>query len=657
MLAFDFDSCPEPNLVESSLNMIARRHEVLRTKFSLSPNGEPNGLVVPSSSFRVPWKVLKEPMRGEHAELKAEHWIDAAICMEASYQFDLETDSLIRGLLLQRASGNAVLLITMHHAVSDAWSCGVLCAELSICYECAKKGLTIPDIEPLAIQYGDFAAWHREQVASPRGNEARTWWKEALSGAPAVIQLPIYRSRPSNPTYECDELVFNLPLGLLEQVEALARRLRVNIQAVLLSAFQLALLFHSGDEEVVVGVPTAGRDQPETHGLIGYFINTLPVRCSVSDSCTFEDMIRATSESTIAALAHSILPLQEIVASSPVARVPGANPLFQCLFQYLDPTRDPGAIGKLVLGQMTGRKHNHVQLKTTAKADVTAVLLGSVLYLEYMTEIYDCQTIQRLYDTFKTALTCMVDNMHANVRSTSLLSLDQSIDLAEKCMGEQRPEYFDARLVHDAFAAMAVSCPDLECLVFQDQRLTYGEAYHRVRTMAEALVSVHGVGPGVVVGVMLDRSLDLVVSILAVLTAGGCYLPCDPSYPDERLSVYVEDAGSSLLLTEPAHVDRATAMAASSGRSVGILDVTSVFASAEDGGLGAFSGDMPVAAGPEDPAYIIFTSGSTGRPKGVTVPHRGLRDFAHFIVDEYDLGASLLRRFRHSIASVALEHF
>ena len=238
-----------------------------------------------------------------------------------------------------------------------------------------------------------------------------------------------------------------------------------------------------------------------------------------------------------------------------------------------------------------------------------------------------------------------------------ILTPNQQDIVASRSTGEQRPEYFDARLVHDAFAAMAVSCPDLECLVFQDQRLTYGEAYHRVRTMAEALVSVHGVGPGVVVGVMLDRSLDLVVSILAVLTAGGCYLPCDPSYPDERLSVYVEDAGSSLLLTEPAHVDRATAMAASSGRSVGILDVTSVFASAEDGGLGAFSGDMPVAAGPEDPAYIIFTSGSTGRPKGVTVPHRGLRDFAHFIVDEYDLGASLLRRFRHSIASVALEHF
>lgn len=234
---------------------------------------------------------------------------------------------------------------------------------------------------------------------------------------------------------------------------------------------------------------------------------------------------------------------------------------------------------------------------------------------------------------------------------------NQQAILASRSMGEQRPEYVDALLVHEAFAAMALSCPDLECLVFQDKRLTYGEAYHRVRTMAEALVGVHGVGPGVVVGVMLDRSLDLVVTILAVLTAGGCYLPCDPSYPDERLSVYVEDAGSSILLTEPAHVDRATAMAASSGRSLVILDVTSVLSSAEDGGSGALSGDRPVAAGPEDPAYIIFTSGSTGRPKGLTVPHRGLRDFAHFIVDEYDLGALWSRRFGRRIASVAIERY
>lgn len=247
MLAFDFDSCPEPSLIESSLNMIARRHEVLRTKFQDNPNGEPTGLVVSPSSFRVPWKVLKEPMGGKCAEQKGEHWVDAAICMEASYQFNLETDCLFRGLLLLRASGNGVLVITMHHAVSDAWSYGVLCEELSVCYKCSKKGLTSPDLEPLSIQYADFAAWQREQVSSSLGEEARAWWKEALSGVPAVIQLPLCRPRPSNPTYDRGQLVLHLPHGLYKQVEALALRLRVNMQAAFLSAFQLALLLQSGD--------------------------------------------------------------------------------------------------------------------------------------------------------------------------------------------------------------------------------------------------------------------------------------------------------------------------------------------------------------------------------------------------------------------------
>jgi non-ribosomal peptide synthetase component F len=421
-----------------------------------------------------------------------------------------------------------------------------------------------------------------------------------------------------------------LPEGLMGKLESVARSLRVNMQAVLLAALQAVLLRYTGQDDLVIGVPVAGRDRQETHGLVGYFINTLPVRCVAIEGASFADMVREASAATLAALDHALLPIEEVVAASGVARVSNANPLFQVLFQYL-PEGTGRATFKIGSGntgpfdKMAGLSH--------AKMDLTFTVGGENILAEYMAELYDAPTMERLLGSFVNILEQLVDDSRSPALSGSLLGPRDALEAARFSMGPERPEYVTASFVHDAFDAMAIASPNQRCLCFEGEWLSYGEVSKRVCTGAARLASL-GVGPGVVVGIMLDRSFELVISILSVLKAGGCYLPCDPAYPDDRLSVYLEDGNAFLVLASLKHAERAKSMV---GDGVPVLDITA-------------AADVPAdvtlrAPGANDPAYIIFTSGSTGRPKGVMVAHRGLRDLMPWLVDMYQLSKYLLFSF------------
>ena len=326
--ALDFyEHAPDAALLRTALDAVAARHEVLRTRFQRQRDGTVSGVVVPAAEFHVPVVVVTAA---------SEEDVVREVAAEAARPFDLEADPLVRARLLVRSapSTGAVLALTMHHAVGDAWSQGVFWRELSAAYDAASRGST-PAWEPLAIQYSDYAAWQREQLSGASGDALRAFWRETLSGAPSMIQLPQDRPRPSKPTFAAGATRLSLPDGLLPRLEGVARSLRVNAQAVLLAALQAVLLRYTGQDDLVVGVPVAGRDRQETHGLIGYFINTLPVRCVASEGASFADMVRGASAATLAALDHALLPLEEVIAVAGVARVPNANPLFQVLFQYL----------------------------------------------------------------------------------------------------------------------------------------------------------------------------------------------------------------------------------------------------------------------------------------------------------------------------------
>jgi non-ribosomal peptide synthetase component F len=263
-----------------------------------------------------------------------------------------------------------------------------------------------------------------------------------------------------------------------------------------------------------------------------------------------------------------------------------------------------------------------------AKMDLSLTVSGGTVLAEYMCELFDAMTMERLLSSFVNVLEQVVDDSSSAALRCSLLGPRDALEAARLSMGVERPEYLSAPLVHDAFEGIAAASPQSRCLCYEGEWLTYGEVAQRVSLGAAHLASL-GVGPGVVVGVMLDRSFELVISILAVLKAGGCYLPCDPSYPDDRLSVYLEDGNAFLVLASVKHAERAKAMV---GDGVPVLDIT------------AETAVTPVRAtlrqpGPDDPAYIIFTSGSTGRPKGVMIPHRGVRDLIPWLVDRHKIGA------------------
>ncbi|KAL4548434.1 hypothetical protein Ndes2526B_g01008 [Nannochloris sp. 'desiccata'] len=323
-----FDHAPDAKLLGAALDSVAARHEVLRTVFKRQRDGSIVGAVLSAAEFHVPVQVV---------QASSEEEVVREVAAEAARAFDLETEPLVRARLLMRdfsGGAGAVLALTMHHAVGDAWSQGIFWRELSAAYDAALNGKS-PEWSPLPIQYGDYAAWQRDQLTGASGESLRAFWRKTLAGAPAMAQLPQDRPRPSKPTFLAGVARSSLPEGLLGKLESVARSLRVNMQAVLLAGLQAVLLRYTGQDDLVVGVPVAGRDRQETQSLVGYFINTLPVRCVAVEGASFADMVLEASTATLAALDHSLLPIEEVVAASGVSRVPNANPLFQVLFQYL----------------------------------------------------------------------------------------------------------------------------------------------------------------------------------------------------------------------------------------------------------------------------------------------------------------------------------
>jgi non-ribosomal peptide synthetase component F len=324
-----------------------------------------------------------------------------------------------------------------------------------------------------------------------------------------------------------------------------------------------------------------------------------------------------------------------VVAASGVARVPNVNPLFQVLFQYLP---DGGGTGESRFGSV--RMKTYQSSATTlgqAKMDLSLIMQGGTLLVDFMAEMFDTITIQRLLSSFVIVLEQLVNNVQASALGGTLLSPHDALEAARLSMGPERPAYLSAPLVPDAFAAVAAASPQGRCLCYEGEWLNYGEVFKRVSTLAERLAFL-GVGPGVVVGVMLDRSFELLISILAVFKAGGVYLPCDPSYPDDRLEVYLEDASAVVVLTNNVYVERARALVSS---GVSVVDLITADGTALSG-KGSAALHSP---GPDDPAYIIFTSGSTGRPKGVMIPHRAILDHVLETAEMYSMGpddASLL---------------
>jgi amino acid adenylation domain-containing protein len=591
--------------LRGALAEVIRRHEVLRTTFP-TVEGEPAQRIASAGSAGLlPLIDLSALSAGPRAEEQRRLAAEAAL-----RPFRLDRDALLRALLLRLGDEEHALLVTVHHIVSDAWSAALLVREWTTLYAAALEGRPSP-LSELPIQYADYAAWQREWLRGEVRESLLSYWRGQLAGSPAALEMPTDRPRPAVQTYRGAAETLRLPRELKEGLEGLSRGASTTLFMTLLAAFAALLARRSGQTDVVVGTPTAGRGRREIEDLIGFFINPLPLRIDLSGEPGFQELLVRVRRTVLEALAHQDLPFEMLVEELQPVRDRSRSPLFQAKFQLQNVPVSRSLVAGLGLKPL-GQVIEAVKLDLDLNLGEVGDGLGGAL--EYRTDLFDRSTAERLLRHFQLLLETVVAAPDRSLWEIELLTDDERRQLlAWGTNAGPRP----AGTFPEVFAAQAMERPDAPALVFGGETLTYAELDRRANQLARHLAGL-GVGPEVLVGLAMERSASMVVGILGILKAGAAYLPLDPSYPAERLALMLDDAQPPVLLTEDAVVDL---LPQYWGFTVN-LDADEAFVGLQS--------DEPLAPGiePENTAYVIFTSGSTGEPKGVRLTHRGLRNLA-----------------------------
>ncbi|MFF2013860.1 amino acid adenylation domain-containing protein [Streptomyces sp. NPDC058195] len=587
-----------------SLAEIVRRHESLRTTFE-ETDGEPVQVVHTSGELELTIEECAH-LRGPQGE----DGVRELARREFARPFDLGTGPLMRMKFLRLAPDEHILLLTMHHIVADLWSTSVLFGELVTLYQGYLTGTTAP-LPNLSVQYADYAAWQRKQLAGPGFATELEYWKKALDGAAPILELPTDRPRPAVLGTAGASRPFQLPASVMDGIRELSRRTGATPFMTLLAAYVALLHRYSRQEDVVVGVPVANRGQAQVEQLIGYFVNTLALRNDVSGNPTFTELLGRVRGAALGAFAHQEVPFERLVEELRPERDLSRSPVFQVSFVYQNiPVPDFG-VGGLRLELMD-------VASTTARFDLELQVFeqGDELsgYFEYNTELFDDATIDRMGGHLKVLLDNVLADPDQPILEIALLTGDeQRAQLKERA--DTRHEWPDRLLTHQRIEEQAVLRPGKEAVHCQGEALTYAQLDTSANQLAHRLRTL-GVGRDTMVGVCLERSLDMVVAVLAVLKAGGAYVPVDPKLPADRMAFMIEDAELPVLITQSSVLPD---LPASKATALCVDELRDELATEPTDPLG-----LPVQD--TDLAYVIYTSGSTGRPKGVQLPHRALRN-------------------------------
>jgi amino acid adenylation domain-containing protein len=605
--------------LERSLGEIVRRHEALRTVFR-EQGGTPRQVIAPFGGFRLTRIDLSHlPADAREAEVQRELVAEAT-----ARPFDLSAGPLFRVSLLRLGAAEHVLLLSQHHIVSDGWSMGVLYLELAALYEAYREGRESP-LPELAVQYADYAAWQREQLEGEALNRQLSYWRERLAGAPALLELPTDRPRPPVRTYRGATVPVELSPELLERLQALGRSEGATLYMTLLGAFGVLLSKYSGSDDVVVGTPIAGRTRREVEELIGFFINTLVLRTDLSGDPSFREVLRRAREVTLGAYEHQEVPFERLVAELQPERSLSHTPLFQVILTLQTAGGGLGALPGLEVSPVEAER---VSAKFDLSMELTPSSRGLRGGLTYPTDLFERATVDRMLGHLEQVLEQVAADADVRLSQLELLGAAERA-LVLETWNRTEAEYPADRCIHELFEAQAARTPGAVAVRFEETSLTYAELNERANRLAHHLVRL-GVGPEVRVGLCLERSLEMVVSLLAVLKAGGAYVPLDPGLPAERLAYMLEDSAVPLVLVQAAL--RGTVPAREG------VEVLAVDALAER--LAVESAENPQSgAGPDTLAYVIYTSGSTGRPKGVMNQHRGVVNRLVWMQAHFRLGA------------------
>jgi amino acid adenylation domain-containing protein len=598
-----------------TLNEISRRHEVLRTTFSII-DGQLMQVILPNQPLSLGEVDLRAlPKVAREAEVLR------LATAESQNPFDLTKGPLLQATLLRVCDMEYVLLLNMHHIISDAWSTAVFIREITVLYETFRAGKPSP-LPELPIQYADFAVWQREWLQDEVLEKQLAYWKQQLNGVSQVLELPMARPRPTVQTFEGARQSLVLPTCLSESLRVLSRQEGVTLFMTLLAAFQTLLHRYTGQKNIIVGTPIANRNQAETEGLIGFFVNTLVLCTDFSGNPCFRELLNRVRKVTLEAYEHQELPFEKLVEALQPERDQSRTPLFQVMFA-LDNISMPTL-------QRTSLTLDFLEVNNrTAKRDLTLLVRDTgqelIGLVEYNTNLFDDDTITQMLGHYRTLLEGIAATPEQKISALPLLAEAERHQLVVE-WNNTKKNYPKNVLIHQLFEAQAEQAPDAVAVVFEDEQLAYQELNCRANQLGHYLQKL-GVGPEVLVGLCMERSLNMLVGLLGILKAGGVYVSLDPTFPKDRLTYILQDTHCSLLVTQkhllmqlPEHRAR-----------VVCLDTDWEISAQE-------SKDNPSTQLTADNlAYTIYTSGSTGKPKGVTVEHKQLMNYVNGILDRVDI--------------------
>jgi amino acid adenylation domain-containing protein/FkbH-like protein len=584
-----------------ALDALMARHDSLRTRF-VDAEGSPTQLVDKSLRLNLSVHDLSDrpvARRDEEAQ--------ALVRAEVNRPFNLSAGPPVRATLIRVQSDDHWFVLNIHHIVSDEWSLKICFRELSELYaaNCEQRAPQLPE---LAIQYADYSVWQRESLKGEMLEEQLAFWREQLKGTPPVLELPTDHPRPAMQTFRGTIQSRVLRRELAESLTQLGARHGATLFMVTLAAFKALLNRYTQQEDVVIGSPIAGRNRMETEPLIGFFVNTLLLRTDVSGDPAFEELLRRVRETTLNAYAHEELPFEKLVENLHPERAATHMPFTRVMFVLQNSTLEEMTWPNLTL--------RFVECETgTAKFDVTMVLQvterGLVLQAEYNRDLFEANSIDRLLEHFEILLEGIAADPRRRLSELPLLSEAERQQVVVE-WNKTTTEYPRDKCIHELFEAQVERTPDAVAVVFGTQSVTYEELNHRANRLAHYLKK-YSVGPDVLVGICLDRSVEMIVGMLAILKAGGAYLPIEATYPRERLTFMLADSETPVLLTQHRLVAR-------------MPKPTHVLCLDSDWELIARESrrNLPRAGTPDNLAYVIYTSGSTGTPKGVAVPHHAV---------------------------------
>ena len=600
--------------LQAAFNAMVARHEILRTSF-ITIDAEPFQFVHPQQT--LPLREVTLTSEGEEArQAEAQQLMN----IEAKRPFNLQEGALTRVFLYPINPHTHDFLLTQHHIITDGWSSELFFKELFAFYQSFVMK-TPPALPVQKLQYADYALWQRQWLQGEWREKMLTYWRQQLAGVPDVLELPTDHPREEAPSHQGAQLPFVLSEELTRALRLLAQQEGITLFVLLLASFALLLARHSRQEDLVIGTPIAGRTHAGVEQLLGLFVNTLALRIDLTGDPTGSELLQRIKTVALDGYAHQELPFEQLIeALQPVQNL-GQNPLFQAMFVLQNQRSEVFGNGELTMRPLP-ISNGGTKVDLTLQAEEQGPRI--IGYFEYSSALWEQSTLERFLDQWQRILQALATNPQQRLSRIAILSPQERHMLLEEWNATAHPLPVQ-QIVHLQIEAQAASVPGATALIFEGQTLTYRELNQRANQLAHRLRQL-GVGPEVLVGVYMERSLELVIALLAILKAGGAYVPLDPGYPPERIVYMLQDCQSPVLLTQERL--RAT-IPDYNGYVLCVASDLSLMQQSEE--------NIPWQGNLAQAAYMIYTSGSTGRPKGAVNTHQGLYNRLLWMQDRYHL--------------------